>query len=112
VQRLQKAGLKVNGAKSFFARSQLECLGCWIARTGIKPVHDKAKVVLKIAEPKTQKELLSFVDVVNCYRNMWVRRSHALAPLAALTSKNNQVEMGTTTPEGICDGQKSHCCEK
>jgi len=23
--------------------------------------------------------------------------------------QNNQVEMGTTTPEGICDGQKDHC---
>jgi len=55
--RLQKAGLKVNVTKSFFALSQLECLGYWITRTGIKPVYDKVKAVLKIAEPKTQKEL-------------------------------------------------------
>jgi len=53
LQRLQKAGLKVNVTKSFFARSQLECRGCWIARVGIKPVCDKVKAVLKIAEPKT-----------------------------------------------------------
>jgi len=53
LQRLQKAGLKVNITKSFFARSQLEYLGYWITRTGIKPVYDKVKAVLKIAEPKT-----------------------------------------------------------
>jgi len=53
LQRLQKAGLKVTVTKSFFARSQLEHLGCWITRTGIKPVCDKVKAVLKIAEPKT-----------------------------------------------------------
>jgi len=53
LQRLQKAGLKVT--KSFFARSQLECLGCWITRTGIKPVCDKVRAVLKIAEPKIEK---------------------------------------------------------
>ena len=53
LQRLQKAGLKVNVTKSFFARSQLEHLGYWITRTGIKPVYDKVKAVLKIAEPKT-----------------------------------------------------------
>jgi len=41
LQRLQKAGLKVNVTKSFFARSQLEHLGHWITRTGIKPVCDK-----------------------------------------------------------------------
>jgi len=57
LQRLQKAGLKVNVTKSFFARSQLEYLGCWITRTGIKPVCDKVKAVLKITEPKTRKEL-------------------------------------------------------
>jgi hypothetical protein len=90
LQRLQKAGLKVNVAKSFFARSQLEYLGYWITRTGIKPVYDKVKAVLKIAEPKTRKELRSFIGVVNYYRDMWVRRSHVLAPLAALTSKTTK----------------------
>jgi len=90
LQRLQKAGLKVNVTKSFFARSQLEYLGCWITRTGIEPVYNKVKAVLKIAEPKTQKELRSFIGVVNYYRDMWVRRSHVLAPLAALTSKTTK----------------------
>ena len=90
LQRLQKAGLKVNVTKSYFAHSQLEYLGYWITRTGIKPVYDKVKAVLKIAEPKTRKELRSFIGVVNYYRDMWVRRSHVLAPLAALTSKTTK----------------------
>ena len=90
LQRLQKAGLKVNVTRSFFAHSQLEHLGYWITRTGTKPVHDKVKAVLKIAEPKNRKELRSFIGVVNYYRDMWVRRSHVLAPLAALTSKTTK----------------------
>jgi len=71
LQRLQKAGLKVNVTNAFFTRSQLECLGCWITRAGIKPVYDKVKAVLKIAEPKTRKELQSFIGMVNCHRDMW-----------------------------------------
>jgi len=90
LQRLQKAGLKVKVTKSFFVRSQLEHLGHWIACTGIKPVYDKVKAVLKIAEPKNRKELQSFIGVANCYRDMWVRRSHVLAPLAALMSKTTR----------------------
>jgi len=90
LQRLQKAGLKVNGTKSFFTRSQLEYLGYWITRTRIKPVYDKVKAVLKIAESKNRKELRSFIGVVNYYRDMWVRQSHVLAPLAALTSKTTK----------------------
>jgi len=65
LQRLQKAGLKVNATTSFFAHSQLEHLGYWITRTGIKPVCNTVKVVLKIAEPKNRKELQSFIGVVN-----------------------------------------------
>jgi len=90
LQRLQKAGLEVNVAKSFFARSQLEYLGCWITRIGIKAVNDKVKAVLTIAEPKTQNELRSFIGVINYYRGMWVRRSHVLAPSAALTPKTTK----------------------
>ena len=36
--RLTRVGLKVNGHKSFFARDELEYLGCWISRSGIQPL--------------------------------------------------------------------------
>jgi len=39
---------------------------------------------------KNRKELQSFIGVVNCYRDMWIRRSHVLAPLAALTSETTK----------------------
>jgi len=93
-QRLQEAGLKVNANKSFFARTELEHLGCWISREGIRPLKDKVDAVLKIAEPKTRKELRSFLGIVNCYRDMWIKRSHVLAPLAQLTSKTTKFKWG------------------
>ena len=92
--RLQQAGLKVNAVKSFFARTELEYLGYWITREGIKPVDKKVQAVLRIAEPKNRKELRSFIGVVNYYRDMWIRRSHILAPLAQLTSKSTKWEWG------------------
>ena len=85
--RLSRAGLRVNAKKSFFARPELEYLGYWITRDGIKPVSDKVSAILKIDAPKNRTELRSFIGVVNYYRDMWVRRSHVLAPLAALASK-------------------------
>jgi len=89
-RRLQRAGLKVNITKSFFARSQLEYLGYWITHHGIKPMYDKVKAIMKIAEPKNRKEVWSFIGVVHYYCDMWIRRSHVLAPLAALTSKTTK----------------------
>ena len=90
--RLRRAGLKVNAKKSFFARGELEYLGYWVTRDGIQPVQKKVKAIMQIAEPKTKKELHSFIGIVNYYRDMWVRRSHILAPLAKLTSKTAKWE--------------------
>ena len=94
LERLQGAGLKVNAKKSFFARSELEYLGYWITREGIKPVTQKVEAMLRIAEPKSRKQLRSFIGVVNYYRDMWIRRSHVLAPLAKLTSKSAKWQWG------------------
>ena len=80
--RLRDAGLKVNIKKSFFAQEKLEYLGYWITREGIQPVAKKVLAIANIAAPKTKKELRRFIGLVNYYRDMWVRRSHVLAPLA------------------------------
>ena len=89
-RRIREAGLKVNANKSFFARGELEYLGYWITREGIQPVTKKIDAIHNIAPPKNRKELRRFIGLVNYYRDMWVRRSHVLAPLAALTSKTTK----------------------
>ena len=94
LHRLEKAGLKVNGKKSFFAKFELEYLGYWITREGIKPLPDKVQAILALDVPRNRKELRSFIGIVNYYRDMWVRRSHVLAPLASLTSKNTPWSWG------------------
>jgi hypothetical protein len=85
---LQGAGLKVNMSKSFFCKEELEYLGYWITREGVQPSAKKVEAMLRIAPPKTRKELRSFIGMVNYYRDMWIRRSHALAPLSAMCSVN------------------------
>jgi Reverse transcriptase (RNA-dependent DNA polymerase) len=92
--RLRQAGLKINGNKSFFAKTELEYLGYWITRDGIKPLPDKVKAILAIDTPKNRKELRSFIGIINYYRDMWVKRSYVLAPLATLTSNKKKWDWG------------------
>jgi hypothetical protein len=82
LNRLRTAGLKVNAKKSFFAKGELEYLGYWVTRQGISPTTNKVNAISNIATPTTKKELRAFIGMVNYYRDMWIRRSHA-----ALTSK-------------------------
>ena len=96
LQRLHEAGLKVNARKSFFGKAELEYLGHWITREGIKPVPKKVEAIGQIAPPKTKRQLRSFIGMVNYYRDMWIRRSHVLAPLTKLVSKDAKWEWGPT----------------
>ena len=85
-QKLKEAGFKVNAEKSFFAQSELEYLGFKITRSGVMPLPDKIQAIQNIAEPKTKKQLRSFIGVINYYRDMWKSRSDVLAPLSSMTS--------------------------
>jgi Reverse transcriptase (RNA-dependent DNA polymerase) len=83
----QEAGLKVNTKKSFFMKSKLEYLRYWISKEGVSPTTKKVNAIANIATPTNKKELRHSIGMVNYYQDMWIRRSHILAPLAALTSK-------------------------
>ena len=89
---LQNAGLKVNAEKSIFGHSELEYLGYWVTRDGIKPLPKKVDAIKNIAPPRNKKELRSFIGVINYCRDMCVRRSEILAPLTNLTSKEAKWE--------------------
>ena len=86
--RLHEAGLKVNAPKCFFGRMSLEYLGYWLTRDGIAPIPKKIEAMKAIKPPKNTTQLRSFLGLINFYRDMWKKRSHILAPLAALSSKN------------------------
>jgi Reverse transcriptase (RNA-dependent DNA polymerase) len=94
LSQLQNAGLKVNAKKSYFAKPELEYLGYWVTQNGISPTSTKVNAIANIAVPTTKKELRAFIGMVNYYRDMWIRRSHVLAPLAALTSKTSKYGNG------------------
>ena len=55
--RLSQAGLKINISKSKLARSEVEYLGYYITRQGIRPISSKVKAIINLATPKTRKEL-------------------------------------------------------
>ena len=86
--RLQKAGLKVNASKSCFGAHKFDYLGYHVTCYEVMPIPKKVEAIQALAVPKTCKQLLQFIGMINFYRDMWQKRSKLLAPLTALTSKN------------------------
>jgi RNase H-like domain found in reverse transcriptase len=53
--------------------------------SGAQTLEEKIKAIEALQPPTTFKELCSFIDAVNFYRDMWPRRSHILSTLTELT---------------------------
>ena len=70
--------------------TEVEYLGHWITRNGVKPMANKVESILGIQRPTTRKEVRRFLGMINLYRDIVEHRSHLLAPLAALTSKKRR----------------------
>ena len=86
LDRIAKAGLKINAQKSSFGKPEIEYLGFWITRNGIKPMAKKVEAIHALAPPTNRRQLRRFIGIINYYRDMWKRRSDLLAPLSTLCS--------------------------
>jgi len=64
---------------------ETDFLGHWLTPNGIKPWKKKVDAMLRLAHPRTLKEVRSFIGAVNFYRDMYPKRSHVLTPLHELT---------------------------
>jgi hypothetical protein len=82
----------VNANKSCFGAQEVEYLGYWITRNGIQPLAKKVQAILAIDVPKTRCKLRCFIGVIYYYRDMWIRRSDALAPLTYIVSEKRKWE--------------------
>ena len=84
LERLRKAGLRVNAPKSLFSATEIEYLGYVLTRDGIKPQHKKVAAILALKPPTNVKSLRHFLGLVQYYRDLWEKRSDMLAPLTDL----------------------------
>ena len=78
--------MKINLLKAKFLKDELDYLGYTLSQSGIKPQAKKMEAIGRILPPKNQKQLKHFLGMINYYRDVWPKRSHALAPLSALAS--------------------------
>ena len=85
LQKHKYNGPKYNIEKSFFGKTQMEYLGFWVTRSGIRPVK-KVEARVNMTPPKNIRQVNAIVGLVNYHKYMWDRRSYLIQPLTPLMS--------------------------
>ncbi len=87
LQRLEQHQLYAKLSKCEFARKELEFVGFNVSADGLKPTPGKVQAVQEWPEPKTVKELRSFLGFCNFYRRFIRDYASTAAPLTDLTKE-------------------------
>ena len=79
--RFKQFGVIINPAKCELGVSELTFLGHYLNTQGVRPLHDKVKVIQDFPQPTTQRKLREFLGLVNFYHRFIPHCANILQPL-------------------------------
>ena len=88
LKRLDNEGLAINLQKCELAKNTIEWLGFTITPNGITPLVTKTEAITKLDNPKTLKQLRSFIGSVHHLTNIILNLDKLSEPLRPLLKKN------------------------
>ena len=92
LKRLDNEGLAINLQKCEFAKHTIEWIGFTITPTGITPLVTKTEAITKLDNPKTLKQLRSFLGSVHHLTKFIPNLAKLSEPLRPLLKKNPEAK--------------------
>ena len=108
LQKLREHGLYAKFSKCFFGLKEIPWLGHIISKDGVRPDPAKTKIIAEWLRPTTVKEVQSFLDFANWFRQYMQGYSQRTFPLTQLTRKNKSGN-GQTNVNKHSNGSRKRC---
>ena len=89
LKKLNDENLAINLQKCEFANGEIVWLGFKLTPNGVTPTKPKCEAILKLEEPKTLKQLRSFMGCIHHLIKFLPNIAHISEPLRPLLSKAN-----------------------
>lgn len=90
IKRAKKFGIKFNKNKVQFKVTEVKYIGQIFSSKGVSPDPQYIEAILKIKEPKTKKELLRIMGMLNYLTKYIPRLSELVAPLRGLLKEKTE----------------------
>jgi hypothetical protein len=110
LMRLRKNFLYCNTKKCAFKQDDIEFLGMILSKDGVSTEKGKIDAVMSWEQPRTVKEVQSFLGFCNFYRRFIPKYSKIARPLTQLTKKDLKFEWNSET-EKVFQMLKEKMCQ-
>jgi transposase InsO family protein len=85
---LSKANFQLNPPKCSFAKSEMDYLGHTVDVNGFRPLNTNIDAIVKVPDPRTAKQVHSFLQMANFYRKFINNFTELTRPLRPFQKKN------------------------
>ena len=105
--KCRKYGISLNPKKSNFALEEGKLLGHIISKYGIKIDPERVSVILKLGEPRSKKEIQSFLGQVNFLRRFVPSFVEILMNITNMLKKGHEIKWNTEARESFWEIKKA-----
>ncbi|XP_043088713.1 uncharacterized mitochondrial protein AtMg00860-like [Puntigrus tetrazona] len=96
LHHLEAAALTANASKGLLAQEEADYLGYTVGRGNVKPQSKKVDSILSWPQPRTKKQVRTFLGLVSDYRPFIPSFATKAAPLTELTRKYHPNQLNWT----------------
>ena len=101
--KYRKYGISLNPRKSNFALEEGKLLGHIISKEGIRIDPDRVKGILRVEEPRSKKEIQSFIYQVNFLRRFIPSFAEILMDIAYMLRKDHDIKWTAKSKKSFKD---------
>jgi len=106
--RLQQHGLVLNGEKCVLGQSSVTYLGHQVTASGVLPLKKRVEAIEQFPQPKTVRQLMQYLGMINFYRRFLRGAAALLKPLSDALRGGQQTVLVWTSEmnQAFCDSKR------